>query len=117
MTSAAFGPQLWNRDELYEDVWNQPLTALVSKYSGIRSGHRMVLLVRCTPAPALPARLPALRSLMYNLMYNFVPCLLARLLHRPLHAHVIIGQNRAKTMLSCLPKSLKRNRAYPFQSL
>ncbi len=32
MTSTALAPQLWNRDELYEDVWNQPLTALVPKY-------------------------------------------------------------------------------------
>jgi len=32
-TSTALTPQFWNRDELYEDVWNQPLTALVQKYS------------------------------------------------------------------------------------
>src|ERR1700728_3976317 len=32
MTSNGFGPPLWNRDELYEDVWEQPLTSLVSKY-------------------------------------------------------------------------------------
>jgi len=31
-TSTALTPQFWNRDELYEDVWNQPLTALVPKY-------------------------------------------------------------------------------------
>ena len=34
MTSTAFGPQLWNRDELYQDVWNQPLTSLIAKYGG-----------------------------------------------------------------------------------
>lgn len=28
----AIGPQLWNRDELYEDVWSQPLISLVPKY-------------------------------------------------------------------------------------
>ena len=25
-------PQFWNWDELYKDVWTQPLTALISKY-------------------------------------------------------------------------------------
>jgi hypothetical protein len=32
MTRTALAPQFWNRDELYEDVWNQPLTALMPKY-------------------------------------------------------------------------------------
>jgi hypothetical protein len=32
-TSTTLAPQFWNRDELYEDVWNQPLTALGPKYS------------------------------------------------------------------------------------
>jgi hypothetical protein len=32
MTSTALALQFWNRDELYEDVWNQPLTALAPKY-------------------------------------------------------------------------------------
>ena len=32
MTSTAFGLQFWNRDELYEDVWSQPLSALAPKY-------------------------------------------------------------------------------------
>lgn len=32
MASPAFQMEFWNRDELYEDVWKQPLTALVSKY-------------------------------------------------------------------------------------
>jgi hypothetical protein len=32
MTSTALAPQFWNRDELYEDVWNQPLIALMPKY-------------------------------------------------------------------------------------
>jgi len=33
MSSTESGPQFWNRDELYEDVWSHPLTALASKYS------------------------------------------------------------------------------------
>jgi len=32
MASPTFQLELWNRDELYEDVWKQPLTSLVSKY-------------------------------------------------------------------------------------
>ncbi len=32
MSSNAVGTQFWNREELYQDVWNQPLTALMSKY-------------------------------------------------------------------------------------
>lgn len=32
MASPAFRMEFWNRDELYEDVWKQPLTSLVSKY-------------------------------------------------------------------------------------
>ncbi len=32
MTYAALVPQFWDREELYEDVWSKPLTALVSKY-------------------------------------------------------------------------------------
>jgi len=32
MSTNAVGTRFWNRDELYEDVWNKPLTALVSKY-------------------------------------------------------------------------------------
>lgn len=32
MASPAFQTEFWNRDELYEDVWKQPLTSLVSKY-------------------------------------------------------------------------------------
>jgi hypothetical protein len=32
MTSTAHALQFWNRDELYEEVWDRPLTALMSKY-------------------------------------------------------------------------------------
>jgi len=32
MASPALQVELWNRDELYEDVWKQPLTSLVAKY-------------------------------------------------------------------------------------
>ena len=32
MASPAFQMEFWNRDELYEDVWKQPLTSLVAKY-------------------------------------------------------------------------------------
>lgn len=32
MDYSSFVPQFWDRDELYKDVWNQPLTSLTAKY-------------------------------------------------------------------------------------
>lgn len=32
MNYSSFVPQFWDRDELYKDVWNQPLTSLTAKY-------------------------------------------------------------------------------------
>lgn len=32
MSTTAAGPQYWKREELYEDVWQKPLTALTDKY-------------------------------------------------------------------------------------